>query len=124
MPGPFVVVTEVGPGNMQVERFESSEDARAKVQRYWCCWILFKIQSSGLPEEIVKGGHGWAYPAIRRYAAKTFQSTARDNDARERAAAAAEARAAGAASKQQKPQAKTAVASDGKTDLAQAAAWN
>ena len=121
----FALVSEVGIGNMIVEKYTGEPQARKLAASKWVCWVLYKLDGSGgILAELAAGGVGFAHAGIRQYSEKAFQSQARNVDARAGAAAAAEARAA--AAKQPKP--KTVVAAplgsrDGKPDVSNPLAW-
>ena len=69
----FVLVSEQGyksltEANFVVEHFATEVDARLSAVKLWCCWCLFRTNSTGSSEEIASGGVGFAWKSIRRYA--------------------------------------------------------
>eukprot|EP00325_Prymnesiales_sp_UTEX-LB-985_P004127 CAMPEP_0174705674 /NCGR_PEP_ID=MMETSP1094-20130205/8819_1 /TAXON_ID=156173 /ORGANISM="Chrysochromulina brevifilum, Strain UTEX LB 985" /LENGTH=127 /DNA_ID=CAMNT_0015903871 /DNA_START=82 /DNA_END=462 /DNA_ORIENTATION=+ len=120
----FLLFCEVGPGNFTCERFASEGDARTKAKAYWCCWCCFREVEGGVLTELASGGIGFAHNSIRKHATEAAKRSARDQDARARAAAAAETRFG--ANKAMKPKEKprpAAVNNDGRPDLSQPATW-
>ena len=114
----FALVSEVGIGNMIVEKYTGEPQARKLAASKWVCWVLYKLDGSGgILAELAAGGVGFAHAGIRQYSEKAFQSQARNVDARAGAAAAAE-----------QPKPKTVVAAplggrDGKPDVSNPLAW-
>ena len=72
---PFSIVWEIGiPGQFDVNRFASEEEARARAKAFWCCWVLFELRADGDMEELATGGVGFPATrnAIRKHAYDTL----------------------------------------------------
>jgi hypothetical protein len=67
----YAIVSERGPGNFVIDRFEHEADARRKAARYFACHVLFHQRpADGSLAELATGGYGLGrtFRAIRRHA--------------------------------------------------------
>ena len=71
----FILVKELGPGNIVEVCFASELDAREAAGALWCSWVLFHHQGSQ-PSELCQGGFGFAHETIRRYVIEQHSQSA------------------------------------------------
>ena len=64
---PFLLVKEVGTGNIIEDAFSSEDVAREAAASLWVSWVLFHKPGGRAPSELTCGGMSFGHYSIRRH---------------------------------------------------------